>query len=80
MRCGSIRIDIRTMDGRLRIAFAAAGDMARSMADSPAVEEVRGRLAALYGPSAALVVDRIADDRLQLILEMPHERADRGDR
>ena len=80
VRCGSIRVDFRTLDGRLRIGIVAAGDMARPMADSPSVDEVRGRLGAVYGTSAALTVDRIDGDRVQLILEMPHERADRGNR
>ncbi len=71
-RCdGSVRVDIRTMDGRLRIAFTATGDIARSMVDSPAVDDLRGRLAALYGPRSALAIDRKAADRVQLILEIP---------
>ena len=69
-REGSVRVDIRTMDGRLRIAFVATGYIAHSMVDSPAVNDVRGRLAALYGPRAALAIDRSAD-RVQLILELP---------
>ena len=45
-----------------------------------ALDDVRGRLAGLYGPRAALAVDRTADDRVQVILEVPHERSDRSDR
>jgi hypothetical protein len=70
-RDGSVRVDIRTMDGRLRIAVAATGGMAHAMVDSPAGDDIGRRLAALYGSRAALAIDRHAADRVQLILEIP---------
>ena len=79
-RTGSIRVDIRNPDGRLRMAIAATGEIARSIASSAAIDEVRERLAALYGPRATLAVERNASDTLQLIMEMPNERTDRGHR
>jgi LytS/YehU family sensor histidine kinase len=68
---GSIRVDIRRVDGRLRIALAATGGIAHSIADSPAVGDVRARLDALYGARASLAVDASPADRSQLILEIP---------
>jgi len=76
----TMRVDIRNVDDRLRIALTATGDIARTVTDSPAVDEVRGRLDALYGARAALAVDRTAVNRVKWILEIPHERADRAAR
>jgi hypothetical protein len=68
---GSIRIDIQTLDGRLRISVAATGAVAGPIAPPSAVHDVSARLDALYGTRASLAIDRTSADRLLLILELP---------
>lgn len=68
---GSIRIDVRTMDGRLRITLAATGAVAGPIIHPSAVRDVGERLDALYGARASLAIDRAAVDRVQLIMELP---------
>jgi LytS/YehU family sensor histidine kinase len=77
---GVIKVDAHGPDHRLRIAIAASGAITRAVAESAALRDVHERLAALYGERASFVIDRPSDDALLMILEIPNERADRGDR
>ena len=76
---GTATVDAREIDGRVRIAVTALGAIARCIARSSAPAEVRERLQAIYGDRASLIVDG-TDDAVQLIVEIPHERTDRGHR
>ncbi|HEY2863908.1 MAG TPA: histidine kinase [Casimicrobiaceae bacterium] len=77
---GSIKFHARGVDQRIRMGITAKGAISHAIAKSPALREVRERLVALYGERASFVVDRPEKDALQLILEIPHERADRSPR
>ncbi len=76
---GTINISAREIERRMRIALTVQGGIARGIAQSSAVSDVRERLRAIYGDRASLIVDR-TDDALQLIVEIPHERTDRSHR
>jgi hypothetical protein len=69
---GTATVNAREIEGRVRIALAAQGAIARCIAQSSKPAEVRERLLAIYGDRASLIVDR-ADDAVQLIVEIPHE-------
>ena len=76
---GTINISAIEIERRIRIALTVQGGIARGIAQSSAVGDVRERLRAIYGDRASLIVDR-TDDALQLIVEIPHERTDRSHR
>ena len=76
---GAINVSAREIERRIRIALTVQGGIARGIAQSSAVSEVRERLLAIYGERASLVVDR-PDDVVQVIVEIPHERTDRSHR
>jgi LytS/YehU family sensor histidine kinase len=68
---GTININAREFERRVRIALTVQGGIARCIAQSSAVE-IRERLLAIYGDRASLVVDR-TEDAVQVIVEIPHE-------
>jgi Histidine kinase len=76
---GTLTVDAREIEGRVRIALAGQGAIARYIAQAPAPAEARERLLAIYGDRASLIVDR-TDDAVQVIVEIPHERTDSGHR
>jgi hypothetical protein len=76
---GTINISAREIERRMRIALTVQGGIARGIAQSSAVSDVRERLRAIYGVRASLIVDR-TDDALQLNVAIPHERTDRSHR
>jgi hypothetical protein len=76
---GTLTVDAREIEGRVRIALVGQGAIARYIAQASASAEARERLLAIYGDRGSLIVDR-TDDTVQLIVEIPHERTDRNNR
>lgn len=81
---GKIRIGAASRAARLRLELAWRGgddDAGHSGThDDNDLREVEERLAALYGDAWLLTVRTSADDDLQVIMEIPHEPADRSHR
>lgn len=75
---GSLRISIDHVAGRLRLVLRQSGDGFRH--GSEAIANIRERLQALYGDAAHLKLR--ADNRSEtiVVVEFPHERADRSPR
>ncbi len=76
-----LRIAVRVVDDRLRLALTAAGSSDRHDApDGITLTDLGERLAMLYGGNARL--DVRTDDRQQymITLEIPHEQSDRHNR
>ena len=75
---GSLRISIDHVAGRLRLVLRQSGTGFRH--GSEAIANVRERLQALYGDAAHLKLR--ADNRSEtiVVVEFPHERADRSPR
>lgn len=71
---GTVKIDARLLDGRVRITLTAQDAIARRIRNSPALSEIRTRLKAIYGDRATFAVER-NDCASRLILEIPFERA-----
>ena len=71
---GTVKIDARLLDGRVRITLTAQDAIATRIRNSPALSEIRTRLKAIYGDRATFAVER-NDRASRLILEIPFERA-----
>jgi hypothetical protein len=73
----SLRIEISANVGRLRIAVFDDSGAFEPDRTQGVLEELRERLAALYGPEASLVLRRNADGMTEAILDLPFESAER---
>jgi hypothetical protein len=72
---GTVDVEARALDGRARVTIAVGGPIAPDIAYSPAIAEVRARLAELYRERASFAVDCAVDGATRLIVEVPHARA-----
>ena len=72
---GRVEIDVRAVDGRLRISVI--NDAARGSAESRTgvgLSNTRGRLRNLYGPAHELLMEHRPDDRVEVIVLLPLRR------
>lgn len=76
---GAIRVETSVGDGRLRLAITDSG-AGFVPGGGGNLDNIKERLFALYGESAALRLQRLADHSTQAILEIPYEATDRSDR
>ncbi len=70
---GTVDVDARVIDGRVRVAVTARGGVASHVADEVTVAEVRARLRAFHHDRASFVVDRANNDVVRMIVDIPHE-------
>jgi hypothetical protein len=71
----SLAIDARAEDERLMVAVTGRGEALRAIGDTPVVREVRDRLRALHGERASLWIDEEAEERITIVLGIPHAPA-----
>ncbi len=78
---GALRIDVRRASGRVRFEIAATDPRGRaSAAAAGRLAGLRERLHTLYGTAARLTVGAGGAHPHLVILDIPHERADRDHR
>ena len=72
----SLRIEARSDAGALQVSLCCEGNRIEGTGASDLLQEVRGRLQALYGARGKLDVEQWDRCGTRVVMEIPHEPAD----